>query len=53
MSLRSFLKQMKKQKQVLNIKDELSTRFEIPFVMKKFDSQGLILVFEKVKGYKT
>jgi UbiD family decarboxylase len=52
MSLRSFLKLMEKQKQVLEIKKELSTRFEIPFVMKKAGDQRLILLFEKVKDYK-
>ena len=52
MSLRNFLKYMEKQKQVLEITDELSTKFEIPFVMKKFDDQGSILLFKKVKDYK-
>ncbi|RJS78611.1 UbiD family decarboxylase, partial [Candidatus Bathyarchaeota archaeon] len=31
----------------------LSTRFEIPYIMKSFDENGPILKFEGVKGYKT
>jgi len=53
MSLREFLKQMEKEKQVLHVKDEVSTHFEIPFAMKNFDKQGPILLFEKVKDYET
>lgn len=52
MSLRSFLEQMEAKGEVLHVKDEVSTRFEIPFIMKKFDSEGPILLFEKVKSYK-
>jgi len=53
MSLRDFLRQMEKEKEVLHVKDALSTSFEIPFVMKKFDKEGPVLLFEKVKGYDT
>jgi UbiD family decarboxylase len=51
MSLRDFLRLMEKKKEVLHVKDPLSTSFEIPFVMKKFDREGPVLLFEKVKGF--
>ncbi|MEM2994483.1 MAG: UbiD family decarboxylase [Candidatus Bathyarchaeia archaeon] len=51
MSLREFLKQMEKEKEVLHIQHELSTRFEIPYIIKSFDNEGPILHFENVKGY--
>jgi 2,5-furandicarboxylate decarboxylase 1 len=53
MSLRSFLKKMEAEKEVLHVRDEVSTRFEIPFVMKKLDDEGPVLLFEKVKNYET
>jgi len=53
MSLRGFLEQMEKEKEVLHVKDEVSTHFEIPFIMKSFDNQGPTIVFEKVKNYET
>lgn len=53
MSLRDFLKQMEKEKEVLHVKDTLSASFEVPFVMKKFDKEGPVLLFEKVKGHDT
>ena len=51
MSLRDLLGLMEKRKEVLHVKDPLSTSFEIPFVMKKFDKEGPVLLFEKVKGF--
>jgi len=53
MSMRSFLEQMEAKGEVLHVKDEVSTNFEVPFIMKKFDNKGLILLFEKVKNYET
>jgi len=53
MSLREFLKQMETKKEVLHVKNEVSTKYEIPFIMKSFDEQGPILLFDKVKKYKT
>ena len=53
MSLREFLKQMETRKEILRIKDEVSTRFEIPFIMKSFENQGSVLMFENVKDYET
>jgi UbiD family decarboxylase len=44
---------MEKEKEVLHVKDEVSPHFEIPYVMKNFDNQGPILLFEKVKDYET
>jgi 2,5-furandicarboxylate decarboxylase 1 len=52
-SLREFVKQMDKDKDVLHVKDELSTRFEVSQVMKNFDNNGPILFFERVKGFET
>jgi UbiD family decarboxylase len=53
MSLKEFLEKMEKEKEVLHIKDSVSTSFEIPFIMKSFDNQGPILLFEKVKNHET
>ena len=53
MSLRDFLKKMEKEREILYIKDSVSTRFEIPFIMKSFDNEGPILIFENVKNHKT
>lgn len=40
MSLRSFLKQMETKGEILYVKDRASTRFEVPFIMKKTDNKG-------------
>ncbi|MCD6446457.1 UbiD family decarboxylase [Candidatus Bathyarchaeota archaeon] len=53
MSLREFLEERERDGEILHIKDSLSTRFEIPYIMKSFDENGPILKFEGVKGYKT
>ena len=49
MSLQDFLKQMEKEKEVLHVKDHVSTVFEISHLMKAFDDNGPILFFEKLK----
>jgi UbiD family decarboxylase len=49
MSLQDFLKQMEKEKEVLHVKDHVSTVFEISHLMKAFDDNGPILFFEKVE----
>lgn len=49
MSLRDFLKQMEKKREVLHVKDKVSTVFEISHLMKTFDNEGPILLFEKVE----
>jgi len=43
---------METEKEVLHVKDELSVKFEISSVMKSFDNNGPILLFEDVKGFK-
>ena len=54
MSLRSFIEEMEQKKhEVLHVKQELSTDFEISQVTKSFDDCGPVLIFEKVKGTKT
>lgn len=53
MNLRSFLEQMEGKNEVLHIRDEVSTNFEIPYLMKSFDNDGPILLFENVEGTKT
>ena len=53
MSLRDFLKQKDIQKEVLHVNDEVSTRFELSHIMKSFDNEGPILLFEQVKESKT
>jgi 2,5-furandicarboxylate decarboxylase 1 len=53
MSLRSFLEKMEAEKEVLHVRDEVATRFEIPFLIKKNDAEGPVLLFEKVKNYET
>lgn len=50
MSLRDFLRQSQKERDVLHVKEEVSTRFEISYVVKSFDNEGPILLFEKIKG---
>jgi UbiD family decarboxylase len=51
MSLRDFLKQMEKEKEVLHVKEQVSKDFEISHILKSFDNNGPILVFDKVKDY--
>jgi len=53
MSLRELLNQAKTKKEILYVKDEVSTRFEIPLIMKSFESHGSVLMFENVKDYET
>jgi UbiD family decarboxylase len=53
MSLKGFLAEMEAKKEILHVKDAVSTKFETSYIMKKLEDQGLILAFEKVKDYKT
>jgi anhydromevalonate phosphate decarboxylase len=53
MSLREFVKQTEKEKQVLHVKDEFSTSLETSYIMRSFDCEGPVLLFEKVKDFKT
>jgi len=52
MSLRSFLADMQKRNQLMQIEDEVSPRFEISAFMKEFD-EGPILYFDNVKSNRT
>jgi 2,5-furandicarboxylate decarboxylase 1 len=52
MSLRGFLGDMEKKKQLLQVNEEVSPRFEVSTVMKEFDG-GPILYFDTVKGSRT
>ena len=52
MSLRSFLKKIEEQNDVLHVSDSVSTRFEIASVIQAF-SNGPALLFENVEGYET
>jgi len=49
MSLRSFLAEMQKKNQLVQIDEEVSPRFEISAFMKEFDG-GPILYFDNVEG---
>ena len=53
MSLREFLNKMEEKGEILHIKDEVNTQFEAAYIMKSFDRDSPILMFENVKGYKT
>jgi len=53
MSLRSFLELMEEKGEILHIKEEVSPSFEIAYIMKSFDQNGPILLFENVEGTKT
>ena len=51
MSFRDFIGQMEEKNEVLHIKEPLSTRFEMSYLMKSFDNNGSILSFDKVKNH--
>jgi UbiD family decarboxylase len=51
MSLREFLKKTETKKEILHIKDDVCTRFDIPFVIKSFENQRSVIMFENVKDY--
>lgn len=51
MSLRSFLERLETKGEVSHVKDEVSTRFEVPFIMKEFNSEGPVLFFENLKDH--
>jgi len=52
MSLRSFLGAMHKRGEIVEVKEEVSPRFEISSILREFDS-GPILYFDAIKGYNT
>jgi len=49
--LRSFLDDLGKNKELLRIRDSVSTKYEAAFLMKKHDV-GPALLFEKVRGFR-
>lgn len=51
MSLRSFLEHLEAKGEVLHVKDEVSTCFEISCITEELLSQGLVLFFEKIKDH--
>lgn len=51
MSLRDFLQLMEKRQQVLHFKEKLSRRFEIAYIIRSFDFNGPVLMFESIEGY--
>jgi len=40
---------METKGEILHVKGRASTRSEVPFIMKKCDNKGLILLFEESK----
>ncbi|MEM3898829.1 MAG: UbiD family decarboxylase [Candidatus Bathyarchaeia archaeon] len=52
MSLRAFLEQMEEKKEMIHIKDSVSINFEIAYIMKSFDGNGPVLLFENVEDAK-
>jgi 2,5-furandicarboxylate decarboxylase 1 len=53
LSLREFIAKMEKRKEILHIKEAVSTRFEVSYLMKNFDNDGPVLMFENVKNSAT
>ncbi|MEM2816044.1 MAG: UbiD family decarboxylase [Candidatus Bathyarchaeia archaeon] len=49
MSLRDFLELMEEKDQVLHVENDVSPKFEISYFIKRFDKDGPILLFEKVR----
>ncbi len=53
MSLREFLRQMEKQKEVFHVKEPVSTRYDVAHLIRCFDNDGPTLLFENVKESQT
>ncbi len=53
MSLRTFLLKMEEKGDVLHINEKVSRSFEISYIIKAFDAEGPILMFENVEATKT
>lgn len=49
MNLRDFLAQSEKEGDVLHVREKISPRFEMSYVIRSFDKEGPILLFEKTK----
>jgi 2,5-furandicarboxylate decarboxylase 1 len=50
-SLRDFLEQIEKSKQLIHLKDKISRRFETSYVIRSFDLNGPVLMFENIEGF--
>ena len=50
MSLREFLGECESRGELLRVDEELSTKFEIPAVLKELDG-GPVILFERVEGF--
>ncbi len=53
MSLRSFIQEVEKKREVLHIGEKVSPQFEISSIIKAFDQDGPILFFDNVENHKT
>ncbi len=53
MSLRSFLKETEKERDVVHVGERVSHRFEISSIIKAFDQDDPLLFFDNVKDCKT
>ncbi|MEM3703255.1 MAG: UbiD family decarboxylase [Candidatus Bathyarchaeia archaeon] len=53
MSLRNFLARMEENGEVLHIEDEVSVNFEVSYIIKAFDNNGPVLIFENVEDSKS
>jgi 2,5-furandicarboxylate decarboxylase 1 len=51
MSLREFLRQMEKEKEVLHVKNEVSANLEASYIMNSFDCEGPVLSFDRVRDF--
>lgn len=52
MSFRSFLETCEEQGEVLHVKDQVRTRFDISYISRSLENECSILLFEKVQGSK-
>ncbi|MDH5447789.1 MAG: UbiD family decarboxylase [Candidatus Bathyarchaeota archaeon] len=53
MSLRSFLQETEKKQKAVHISERVSPRFEISSIMKAFDHDSPVLLFDNVENYET
>lgn len=53
MSLRSFLEELEKKREVVHVEEKVSPRFEVSSIIQALDYEGPILIFDSVEGYKT
>jgi len=51
LSPRSFLEKTETKKQIIHINEEVSPRFEISSIIKRFDHNGPVIFFDKIRGH--